>query len=184
MSPSISVIQATLDQAVAKSRRNHAGAAADYIPELALVPLETTSAAITRSDNTCLTAGDVDAHLFTFQSSAKVLLLAGLLEERGPVEVFATVGSEPSGQDFASLARLETDGPLPANPLVNAGAIALCGQLRGSADQRIAWIQRWAEKLYGTRLEIDEKGTRIGESHRQSQPRDRTLVGTQRRLDV
>lgn len=157
MSQSITHIQAVLDQALAKSLRNHEGAPADYIPELARVPLETTSAAITCLDNTCVKAGDADSHLFTFQSSAKVLLLAGLLEERGPVEVFATVGSEPSGQDFASLARLETHGPLPANPLVNAGAIALCGQLRGNAEQRIAWIQRWAERLYGTRLEIDEK---------------------------
>jgi glutaminase len=108
-------------------------------------------------DGACVTAGDADSHLFTFQSSAKVLLLAGLLEERGPVEVFATVGAEPSGEDFASLAQLETRGPLPANPLINAGAIALCGQLQGSAEQRIAWLQRWAEKLYGTHLEVDEK---------------------------
>jgi glutaminase len=157
MSPSTSLIRNTLNDAVAKSLRNLEGAPADYIPELARVALETTSAAVTCSDGTCITAGDADSHLFTFQSSAKVLLLAGLLEERGPVEVFATVGSEPSGQDFASLGRLETHGPLPANPLVNAGAIALCGQLKGTADQRIAWIQRWAEKLYGARLEVDAK---------------------------
>lgn len=157
MSPSISLVQSTLDQAVAKSRRNHEGHAADYIPELALVPLETTSAAVTLMDGTVVTSGDADSHLFTFQSSAKVMLLAALLEERGPVEVFNTVGSEPSGEDFASLGRLETHGPLPANPLINAGAIALCGQLKGTPEQRVAWLQRWAERLYGTRPEVDQK---------------------------
>lgn len=156
MNPPLSVIQEVLDQALEKSLRNHAGAPADYIPELARVPLEITSAAISLIDGTSLISGDAASHLFTFQSSAKVLLLAGLLEERGPVEVFATVGSEPSGQDFASLGRLETHGPLPANPLVNAGAIALCGQLRGNAEQRLNWIARWSEKLYGERLNVDE----------------------------
>jgi glutaminase len=140
---------------LARARRNHEGAAADYIPELARVPLETTSAAITCIDGTTLTAGDADHHRFTFQSSAKVLLLAGLLEEQGPVEVFKVVGSEPSGGSFASVARLETHGPTPANPLVNAGAIALCGQLKGSTEQRVAWVQRWAERLYGSSMTID-----------------------------
>lgn len=157
MSTPIPLIQATLDEALDKARRNHEGAPADYIPELARVPLEQTSAAVTCVDGTCVTSGDTAAHTFTFQSSAKVLLLAGLLEERGPVELFATVGSEPSGQDFASLGRLETHGPLPSNPLVNAGAIALCGELRGNVEQRVEWIQRWCEKVYGTRLQVDEK---------------------------
>jgi glutaminase len=45
----------------------------------------------------------------------------------GPVDVFGIVGSEPSGDNFGSVARLETHGPKPANPLINSGAIALCG---------------------------------------------------------
>ncbi len=149
-------IQTALDDAVAKARRNDQGAPADYIPELARVPLERTSAAVRCLDGTTLLAGDAADHRFTFQSTAKVLLLAALLEERGPVEVFGVVGAEPSGQDFASLARLETHGPMPANPLVNAGAIALCGQLDGNVEQRIAWLERWAERLYGSPIEIDE----------------------------
>jgi len=149
-------IRDVLRAAVEKARRNQEGAPADYIPELARVDLEATSAAVTCLDGATLTAGDANQHRFTFQSAAKLLLLAGLLEERGPVEVFRLVGAEPSGQDFASVARLETHGPLPANPLVNAGAIALAGQLNGSVDQRIAWVLTWAEKLYGTRIDIDD----------------------------
>jgi glutaminase len=148
-------IQAVLDAAVEKSRRNMEGAPATYIPELARVPLERTSAAVTLLDGTRIVAGDAGAS-FTFQSSAKLLVLAGLLEERGPVEVFEIVGSEPSGDTFASLARLETHGPKPPNPLVNSGAIALCGQLRGSVEQRVAWLSRWAAKLYGAPIAVDE----------------------------
>lgn len=156
-------ILAVLEAAVEKARRNHEGAPADYIPELARVDLEALSAAVTCLDGTTLTAGDAATHRFTFQSTAKLLLLAGLLEERGPVEVFRLVGSEPSGQDFASLARLETHGPRPANPLVNAGAIALAGQLRGTIDDRTAWLLGWAERLYGSRVCVDD-AVRISES--------------------
>jgi len=65
--------------------------------ELAQVPLENTSAAIALTDGTVIVAGDVDHHRFSYQSAAKLLVLAALLEERGPVEVFRVVGSEPSG---------------------------------------------------------------------------------------
>ena len=91
------------------------------------------------------------------QSSAKLVTLIGLLEERGPVEVFKTVGFEPSGGEFASVARLETHGPKPANPLVNAGAIALCGDVVGSPLQREAWLRHWVERLYGAPLPVDRK---------------------------
>lgn len=144
-----------LAEAVESSRRDCTGEPASYIPELARAPLEPTSAAITGIDGTVVKAGDAAEHRFTLQSSAKLILLAGLMQERGPDEVFSVVGSEPSGSSFASLARLETDGPWPANPLINAGAIALCGLLEGSLDQRIAWLLRWSEKMCGRRLPVD-----------------------------
>ena len=174
-------IQQALGDAVDKARRNSQGECAAYIPELARVPKEATSAAITCIDGTTLLAGDAASHRFTFQSSAKVLLLAGLLEERGPVEVFKTVGAEPSGQDFASLARLETHGPLPANPLVNAGAIALSGQLTGSVDNRVDWILRWAEKLYGRPMQIDHK---VRESEDRTADRNRAIAYLLKHNDV
>lgn len=161
MSPVVSFtvekIQSAVDVAVRKARRNDAGQPADYIPQLARVPVDATSAGVRLGDGTLILAGDVETHRFSFQSSAKLVVLLGLLEERGPVEVFTTVGSEPSGDNFASLARLETHGPLPPNPLVNSGAIALCGQLAGSVDRRVAWIERWAARLYGARIPIDEE---------------------------
>ena len=46
--PTHTAIAAVLDFAVKKARRNTEGQAANYIPELASVPLERTSAAVTR----------------------------------------------------------------------------------------------------------------------------------------
>jgi len=154
-------VQAVLDGAVEKSRRNREGAPANYIPELQRVPLETTAAALRLADGTLLASGD-SAHQFTLQSSAKLLTLIGLLEERGPLEVFGVVGSEPSGDSFGSVARLETHGPKPANPLINSGAIALCGQLTGAVDKRVEWLSNWATRLYGAPVPIDE-GVRASE---------------------
>ncbi len=165
-------ISAVLTAAVEKARRNREGAPASYIPELANVPLELTSAAVKLTDGTVVSAGD-EAHRFTFQSSAKLLTLIGLLEERGPVEVFGIVGSEPSGDSFGSVARLETHGPKPANPLINSGAIALCGQLTGSVERRIAWLEGWAERLYGEPIPIDQH---VRASERLSADRNRAIA--------
>ncbi len=173
MSPSDpAAISAVLTAAVDKARRNREGAPASYIPELANVPLELTSAAVKLTNGEAVRAGD-EAHTFTFQSSAKLVTLIGLLEERGPVEVFGIVGSEPSGDSFGSVARLETHGPKPANPLINSGAIALCGQLNGSVERRVAWLEKWAERLYGERVPIDQH---VRESERVSADRNRAIA--------
>jgi glutaminase len=173
MSPTREEIQETLELAVEKARRNTAGTPADYIPELANAPLEATSAAIRLIDGSEFLAGDAAEHRFTFQSSAKLLVLAGLLEELGPVEVFKIVGSEPSGDNFASVARLETHGPQPANPLINSGAIALCGQLAGSLARRMAWVERWAERLYGSAVTVDHS---VFHSERGTADRNRAIA--------
>jgi glutaminase len=167
------LIRAVLEQSVERARRNREGAPANYIEELAQVPPENTSAAITLTDGSVIAAGDVDVHRFSFQSAAKLLVLAALLEERGPVEVFRVVGSEPSGDNFASVARLETHGPIPANPLINSGAIALCGQLRGSVGERVTWLEKWAERLHGAKVPVDE---RVRASEKTSADRNRAIA--------
>ncbi len=150
-------IQAALDDALARARSISEGHPAAYIPELANVDLDATSAAVVAVSGEAYLAGDAGEHVFTLQSSAKLLVLIGMLEEFGPDEVFGIVGKEPTGASFASVARLETHGPGPSNPLVNSGAIALCGNLRGDLDVRLSFIQHWAKRLYGTEVPLDEK---------------------------
>lgn len=164
-------IQQVLSATVEASRALGDGVPADYIPELAQADCELTSAAITRRDGTTITAGDVARHRFTLQSSAKLVLLIGLLEERGPDAVFEVVGREPTLSGFASVANL--DRQRPANPLINAGAIALCGQLPGPLEKRLAWLERWVERCYGTPLVVNQ---RVLASERRTGDRNRAIA--------
>ncbi|MCX4243884.1 glutaminase A [Paraliomyxa miuraensis] len=166
-------VTAVLEEAVARARRSSEGVVASYIPELGAVDPERTSAAIVLPDGHAVLAGDAAHHRFTLQSAAKVLLLAGVLEEVGPERVFSTVGSEPSGESFASIARLDSRGPLPANPLVNAGAIALCGIIPGTLEGRIAWIESWAQRLCGAELRVS---SRVYASERRTGDRNRSIA--------
>ncbi len=166
------MIQQILDDAVARSRAMMDGAPAAYIPELATVPLERTSAAVTLATGEVVVAGDHAVHRFTMQSSAKLVVLAGLLEERGEDAVFAVVGAEPTGASFASVAQLEAQ-PKPSNPLVNAGAIALVGLLPGNLEDKLAWIEHWSERLYGAKVAVNN---RVWASERRTGDRNRSIA--------
>lgn len=169
----VEAITRVLEDAVAHARQVRCGGPATYIPELARAPVDHLGVAAQLLDGACVAAGDDPALTFTLQSSAKLVILLGLLEERGFDEVFRYVGSEPSGASFASVARLEEHGPLPSNPFVNAGAIALCGQLDGNLEDRIGWIEGWAAKLYGRRLSVS---SRVLASERRTGDRNRALA--------
>lgn len=166
------LIRRELEAAVQEARAENGGAPADYIPELQRVAWDALSAAVITNDGSVVRAGDAD-HRFTLQSSAKLVVLIGLLSELGPDRVFRSVGCEPSGRGFSSIARLDELGPIPSNPMVNAGAIALVGQLKGDAPERIAWLRDWAEKLYGERLEVDHD---VFESERRTGDRNRSIA--------
>lgn len=155
------------------ARANHEGGPATYIPELAQVPLELTSAAITTCSGNCLVAGDAAQHRFTMQSVAKVILLAGMLEEKGEQQVFSWIDAEPSGLPFSSAAQLDIFGPTPSNPLVNAGAIVLCSHLEGERPVRLSWLEQWAGKILGGRVNINP---RVFYSELQTGDRNRALA--------
>lgn len=147
-------IQTVLDQAVAQASSNNEGMPASYIPELANVPLNITTAAILLEDGSSFVSGDESA-IFTLQSVAKVVLLIGLLEELGHERVFSWINAEATGGDFASVAQL-AQRPVPSNPMVNAGAIALCSHIPGNAVERLQWLRHWTTRLFGTDLKINE----------------------------
>ncbi len=169
----IQVIQSVLDEAIVMACNNHAGSQAEYIPELASVPANLTNVAVTLADGHRFMAGDEVDYLFSLQSVAKLLVLIGLLEEYGPERVFYWVRVEPSGDDFASVARLDQFGPAPSNPMLNAGAIALCSHIPGHMEQRILWLEEWVEKLFGDVLTINQK---VFSSERRTGDRNRSLA--------
>ena len=132
------------------------GDTANYIPELANVDKDLTALALQElNGNTCHYANR-EYLPTTLQSTAKLIPLIGLLEEYGVEQVLDWVKVEPSGDDFASITRLERFGPKPSNPMLNAGAIALCSRIPGSGAEQFAWLDQWTHKLFNQKLAIND----------------------------
>jgi len=166
-------IRKTLDDATAKARQNGEGLPADYIPELANVPPDLVSAAIMLTDGTQVLSGDFQTQVFTLQSVAKLISLIGLMEEYGEEKMFSWIHVEPSGQSFSSITQVDRYGPLPVNPMVNAGAIALCSRIPGNTQQRAQWLDLWAAKLFGSSLQVNGK---VFASERATGDRNRSIA--------
>ncbi|MFJ1267639.1 glutaminase A [Legionella lytica] len=134
---------------------NKEGKTADYIPELANVNHELTAIAVHPIGEPVLSYSNSPLHPVTLQSTAKMIPLIGLLEEFGGEQLFEWVKVEPSGDDFASITRLEQFGPKPSNPMLNAGAITLCSRIPGTGEQQFRWLEHWVQKLFKDRLNIN-----------------------------
>ncbi|MFC3909637.1 glutaminase A [Legionella dresdenensis] len=134
---------------------NNDGNTANYIPELANIDAELTGIAVSLINGQSFMYCNRDIPLVTLQSTAKMIPLIGLLEEFGSAKLFEWVKVEPSGDDFASITRLEQFGPKPSNPFLNAGAITLCSHIPGVAEQQFAWLENWVQKLFNQRLPIN-----------------------------
>lgn len=150
-------IQRALDNGLALARQNVDGKVASYIPELEKVDPEYLSCSIMLLDGDVLTSGDDLQFKVTLQSVSKLIVLIGLMEEFGPEKIFSWINTEPSGQPFSSVIALEQFGPIPSNPLINAGAIALCDKIPGSDRQaKISWLRKWIERIFGQQLTFSE----------------------------
>lgn len=143
-----------LKKLVKLAETNKDGKVADYIPELANVDQELTAIAVQSLTEKAVAYHNVPLHPVTLQSTAKMIPLIGLLEEYGD-EVFNWVKVEPSGDDFASITRLEQFGPKPSNPMLNAGAITLCSRIPGSGVEQFRWLEHWVQKLFNQKLSIN-----------------------------
>jgi glutaminase len=107
----------------------HLSKTAVYIPELAKENGNRLGIALARHDETEYSVGEV-ADPFTLQSIVIVVNLTAALHLLGFSKVFERVGMEPTGDPFNSLVKLETaQTSKPLNPMINAGAIAICALL-------------------------------------------------------
>ncbi|HAT1849596.1 TPA: glutaminase A [Legionella pneumophila] len=154
MSSKLLTIQ-LLEELVHAAELNQEGKTADYIPELANVNQELTAIAVQALGEKTLAYSNNPLHPVTLQSTGKMIPLIGLLEEFGADQLFEWVKVEPSGDDFASITRLEQFGPKPSNPMLNAGAIALCSRIPGVGEQQFRWLEHWVQKLFNQRLSIN-----------------------------
>ena len=110
------------------------GKVADYIPELAKADINKLGIYIISKDKEWF-SGDYDTR-FTIQSIVKPLILLLALKDSGVERVRSLVGVEATGKPFDTFNY--TDLALKnehINPMINAGAIALCTLIKGSTSR-------------------------------------------------
>ena len=165
--------QALLDETLREAKKQgERGQVASYIPELRKADPNMAGIALMTTRG-IFTAGDTAVN-FTLQSISKVLTLLLALEHRGVEAVFAKVGSEPTGDSFNSIVKLETSEQKPLNPMINAGAIAVCSLLPGqSVEERFGLIADLLEKILGRPVQIDES---VYRSEKETGHRNRALA--------
>jgi glutaminase len=134
---------------------NREGAVADYIPELARVAPDSFGVAIATVDGKLHSAGDVETP-FTIQSVSKAFSYCLALELLGRDKVMADVGVESSGDAFNAI-MLDPHTNRPFNPMVNAGAITVCGLIHEVAgDGAFDLIMERLSAAAGRQLGMDE----------------------------
>lgn len=148
-------ITVLLEKVLDEVRPQTTGAPAAYIPELAEADPDLLSFAVVGPRGRVTTIGDDQAE-FTIQSMSKPFVLALALHDLGREAVFARVGAEPSGEPFNAISLEEGTGR-PANPMVNAGAIATTSLVAGAdIDERTAKIVGMMSEFAGRSLWVDE----------------------------
>jgi glutaminase len=156
VAPSRDQVQAVVNQAYDKFKTNTEGKNADYIPVLAEVDAKLFGVAVVATDGQIVSVGDVD-HPFSIQSISKVFSLALAMDELGADQVFAKVGSEPTGRPFNSVEAVVDMPTHTGNPFVNAGAIATVSTIQaGNADAKWQKILDYYSKVAGEKLSLLE----------------------------
>ena len=119
------IIQNAMEKA---EKRIQYGKVATYIPELGKVDPNQLGICLYPLSGEKICLGQYDVR-FTMQSVSKIIMLIVALEICGVKKVFEKVGAEPSGEAFNSLIELDLNNSRPYNPLINSGALAICGLL-------------------------------------------------------
>jgi glutaminase len=149
--------QSAVEEAHTRARATLArGRLPRYIPELAKVDASKVAVVLNTVDGRVFGAGDL-TQTFTFQSVSKVFTLASVISATGG-GILHQVSSDPSGDAFHSIVRLEEEHGRPRNPYINAGAILVSERLRGSgAEEKIhSFVEFLARVSGGVRPRLDE----------------------------
>ena len=130
------------------------GTVATYIPELARADKRWFGICIATTDGHVYEVGD-SRQLFTIQSISKPLVYGLVLEDHGEETVLNSVGVEPTGDAFNSIS-LDPQSGCPLNPMINAGAIAIAGLVKGtSAADKLHRILQTFSRYAGHEVAID-----------------------------
>lgn len=151
----LSPIQEYLQQLHARYIHDTSGHVADYIPELSKADPNWFGICIATRDGHVYEIGET-RQAFTIQSISKALAYGLALEDRGEDHVLARIGVEPSGEAFNAISLKEGTGS-PFNPMINAGAIATCGQvLKKDGKSRIQRITEYLSGFAGRELTVNQ----------------------------
>ena len=132
-----------------------AGEVADYIPELAKASSVSFGISMATTEGHVYEVGD-SRHEFTIQSMSKPFVYGLALEDNGRTDILKKIGVEPTGDAFNSISLDPVSGK-PANPMINAGAIAAAGLIMGhDYDKKINRIMDMLSAYAGRPLSIDE----------------------------
>ena len=123
------------------------GRVADYIPELAAVPLGQFGMALVDRDGRAHTCGAADQG-FSIQSISKIFTLTLALKGLGN-DLWDKVGREPSGSAFNSLLHLEYENGKPRNPFINAGALVVTDTVQDLYPDALAAVLDTVRQLSG-----------------------------------
>jgi glutaminase len=131
------------------------GEVATYIPELAHADKRWFGICLATTDGQVYEVGDTRRG-FTIQSISKPFVYATALADKGREVVSRRVGVEPSGDAFNAIS-LDPHSGRPANPMINAGAIASTSLLAGDTyDDRLERMMTAFSRYAGRPLHIDE----------------------------
>lgn len=155
------------------------GEVADYIPELSGADPESFGISLAMRDGYVYETGHTD-RLFTIQSISKAFVYGLALEENGIERVGQKVGVEPTGDAFNAIS-LSSDGA-PLNPMINAGAIAVCGLISGtSVAEKSARILECLSVYAGRQLAIDHS---VYRSESETGHRNRAIAWMLRNFNI
>jgi len=150
-------IQTAVTSAHEQFKTLNEGKNADYIPALAKVPSNYFGIALATPDGQTATAGDITP-TFSIQSISKVFTLALVFQESGEQLVENSIGVDATGQVFNSIVAVEQYKGKEINPLVNPGAIATTGMVKGAnANEVWAKILDMHSACAGRQLTVDDE---------------------------
>jgi glutaminase len=127
--PPATPLRSVLRRAFERHRRADDGTVASYIPELGRADPTWFGIAAMTLEGVLHEVGD-SRQPFTIQSISKPLTYGLVLDDLGEDAVRARIGVEPTGEAFNAITLAPGTGR-PLNPMVNAGAIAAAGLVRG-----------------------------------------------------
>jgi len=131
------------------------GEVASYIPELSLADSKWFGICMATTDGQVYEVGDT-RQKFTIQSISKAFSYGLALEDNGKDYVLSKIGVEPSGDAFNSIS-LNPQTGCPVNPMINAGAIATTGLIKGKdKNEKKKRLLNMFAKYVGHEVKVDQ----------------------------